>query len=209
MNNVVILAAGDFPQHSIPLAALRKADLVVCCDGAATTLISHGYKPDVIVGDLDSLPRDIKENEFCPIVLMEEQDTNDLCKAFRYVLEQDFNDLRITILGATGKREDHSIGNIFHLLSFGDQAYVEMLTDYGRFLPCTDEVVLKVKRGQQISVFAPYVSDLHSEGLKWPLHDLHHLWEGTLNEACSEEVRIKAKGDFLVYISHEMNKHTK
>ena len=32
--NVVILAAGDFPTHPVPLRALREADFVVCCDSA-------------------------------------------------------------------------------------------------------------------------------------------------------------------------------
>ena len=32
--HIVILAAGDFPTHEVPLRALREADFVVCCDSA-------------------------------------------------------------------------------------------------------------------------------------------------------------------------------
>ena len=32
--HIVILAAGDFPSHPVPLRALHEADFVVCCDSA-------------------------------------------------------------------------------------------------------------------------------------------------------------------------------
>jgi thiamine pyrophosphokinase len=54
--------------------------------------------------------------------------------------------------------------------------------------------------GQQISVFSFGASDFHSEGLVYPLpHDLTNWWQGTLNEANSDVIRISADGYFLVF----------
>ena len=52
---IVILAAGDFPQAAAPLRALREAGVRICCDSAAEALVAHGLEPDHIIGDLDSL----------------------------------------------------------------------------------------------------------------------------------------------------------
>ena len=49
------------------------------------------------------------------IVHVTEQETNDLNKAFRYCLANGWTD--IVILGATGKREDHTLGNIGLLMA--------------------------------------------------------------------------------------------
>ena len=52
---VVILANGNFPTHPVPLQTLQGAKTIICCDGAAESLINSGRTPDIIIGDLDSL----------------------------------------------------------------------------------------------------------------------------------------------------------
>ena len=84
----MILADGERPSHEIPLSLFRSAARVVVCDGAWRTSVLLGRKPDVVVGDGDSLDAgDIAELDRLgvPVVKDPEQDTNDLCKAFRYV----------------------------------------------------------------------------------------------------------------------------
>ena len=49
-----------------------------------------------------------------------EQETNDLSKAFRYCLKRGWK--KLFILGATGKREDHTMGNISLLSDYQAQA---------------------------------------------------------------------------------------
>ncbi len=78
---IVILAAGDFPRAEAPMAALRGADLRICCDSAAEALVAHGLAPDRIVGDLDSLSPTFRERFSDRITHISEQDDNDLTKA--------------------------------------------------------------------------------------------------------------------------------
>ena len=152
--HIVILAAGDFPRAEAPLAALRGGDLRICCDSAAEGLVAHGLEPDRIVGDLDSLSPTFRERYADRITRIAEQDDNDLTKAFHLALT--LAPSRISIVGATGKREDHTLGNISLLLDYAREAScpVTMLTDYGRFEAIFDTATLPSVPGQQISIFA-------------------------------------------------------
>ena len=112
----VILANGEYPTCPVPLTMLEEASFVACCDGAANEYISRGHTPDVIVGDGDSLSTEYHKR-FSPIIhQIPDQETNDQTKAVRYLQKRGFR--RIAIVGATGKREDHTLGNISLLLEY-------------------------------------------------------------------------------------------
>ena len=113
----VVLGAGNYPQHCIPLALMRQCPRVVCCDGAAGEYIrTEGRLPWRIVGDGDSIPAELKAQCSHILFLETEQETNDQTKATRLLHAEGIR--RIAYLGATGKREDHTIGNIALLLTY-------------------------------------------------------------------------------------------
>jgi len=202
-SHVVVLAAGSYPTHNLPLQILANAEQVVCCDSAAERFIAEGGNPAAIVGDGDSLPQELKEQYAHLLHLEVEQETNDLSKAVRYLLRQ--GKTRITILGATGKREDHTLGNISLLMEYMRQgADVRMFTDCGMFIPCRDDQTFEVTPGQQVSIFCFGANHLHAEGLKYPLYDFSSWWQGTLNEAIASLVTIHAQGDYLVYLPYQL-----
>ena len=109
-SKTVILADGNFPTHPVPLALLQGARRVVCCDGAAVKLLDAGREPDWIVGDLDSLPEPLRARFAARLAADTRQDVNDLTKAIRFCAARGWNDW--VILGATGGREDHTLGNL-------------------------------------------------------------------------------------------------
>lgn len=193
LNNIVILADGDFPTAAEPQSALRHAQRVICCDGAAAELLRRGVVPDAIVGDMDSLNPELQERYASIIHRESEQETNDLCKAFRYTLS--LEPTSITVLGASGGREDHTLGNISHLVDFTAAAPcpVELLTETGRFVALRDSASLRCCEGTQISIFAfdPTLK-IKSAGLKYPTDNVifDSLWKGTLNEASSSEFTL-------------------
>lgn len=188
----VILANGSFPQSPAPLKCLQDADRVVCCDGAALSLLSFGRIPDAVIGDLDSMPAHLHDKLKDIIVHITEQDTNDLSKAFHFCLSRGWTNL--TILGATGKREDHTLGNISLLADFAKlNPNVTMITDNGTFVPVQESKSLNTFKGQQISIFAmEQDTPVFSEGLKYPLNGLapNKWWQATLNEAMGESFSL-------------------
>ena len=124
MSNAVIVADGSFPVHPIPLDILDKAEVIVCCDGSAENLIRYGLFPDAIVGDMDSLSNDLKERFADRVYVDDGQETNDLTKTVLWCHESGYDDL--VIIGAGGKREDHTIGNISLLVEYAKTVKVKI-----------------------------------------------------------------------------------
>lgn len=201
-DEVIILAAGDFPTRPALLSMLWASARVVCCDSAAEAFIAHfGHKPWRIVGDLDSISAKLREACAEITVHIAEQETNDLSKAVHFVRSQGLS--RITILGATGRREDHTLGNISLLINYMREGLdVRMLTDYGMFLPCHDCCMQESPLGTQVSIFSFGARGFTGEGLRYPLHDFVNWWEGTLNDTTAPVWTVKAQGDFLVFVNY-------
>ena len=203
--SVIILANGRFPESAIALGYLDSADKLICCDGSVAGLLDYGLEPDAIVGDLDSVPTDLRQKFSDRLHHSDDQDTNDLTKAVRYCIASGYNNL--TILGATGLREDHTLGNISLLADYAESVSVKMLTDHGVFIPVNSGDQINSWSGQQVSVFAiDRGMKISSENLRFPLDqlELSNLWMGTLNECTSDWFRLDfPAGRVLVFLCFE------
>ena len=197
--SVVILANGSFPTNKIPLDILKTSEFIVCCDGAINKLEAAGIKAHAIVGDLDSLTDDLKRKYQDIIHYYSNQDTNDLTKAINWCLTKKYND--VSIVGATGERDDHMIGNIFLLSSYTKKMKVKMLTDYGTFSPVIRSRNFDSYIGQQVSIFSPQAETaITTANLRYELTNqkLDMLWQGTLNESMGDSFRIDFEGSSLI-----------
>ena len=200
ISNVVILCNGEFPRKAYPLYLLENAELVVCCDGALLKYMRRygGGLPEVVIGDMDSLPRKWRERLEPIIVHVEEQDDNDMTKAMRYVLEHYPKVKDIHILGATGMREDHTVGNLGLLMEYTrmfdlGNIRVEMVSDYSTAFALTDSCELHVGKGRRVSLFSPdNTLTIKSEGLQWPTDGVvfDNWWPATLNRATDDVVKL-------------------
>ena len=194
-NRTAILAAGDFPQRDgEPWRLLVSSRRVVACDGAAKAYRrAFGRWPDVVVGDLDS----IGDSRPACAVRVPSQETNDLSKAIAFCRARGWDD--IVVLGATGRREDHTIGNVSRALAEG----VRGVTDFGEFLPVHGRLDFKTWKGAGVSVFAPDVrTKMASRGLRWKLAGVRfeNAWCATLNRASSENVTVTSDRPAFVYV---------
>ena len=197
----VILANGEYPTHPLPLRMLEEAKFVVCCDGAANEYISRGHTPDVIIGDGDSLSPEYKEL-FAPIIhRIADQETNDQTKAVLFLQKKGYR--KIAIVGATGKREDHTLGNISLLIDYmKENLEIRTITDYGIFMPAIGTQTFESHPGQQVSIINFGAKGLKGEELVYPLSDFSNWWQGTLNEATANQFTIHCIGEYLVYLAH-------
>lgn len=207
MATAVIVGNGQFPKKEYPLYLLESADCVVCCDGALDTYLRHFRgrnlrRPDVVIGDMDSLSKKTAERFRDIAVKIDEQETNDQSKAFHYILEH-FPDVdTIHILGATGKREDHTIGNLSLLMEYaremrrqdcGRTVFVDIVSDWSTAFAITDTCTLDVGEGRSVSIICPDNSlNIKSEGLVWPTDNVvfDNLWQTTLNRASADRISL-------------------
>ena len=200
----VVVADGSFPAHDIPLGYLRNAKRVICCDGSAGNLVNAGIEPDAIVGDMDSLTEELSLKFADRIFRDENQDTNDLTKVISWCRERGYDNL--IILGATGKREDHTIGNISLLTEYAKDMNVTMVTDTGIMRPYLNDCKIHSFPCQQVSIFSiDPQTEITSHGLKYPLSStkITNWWFATLNEAIGDSFSLEFKGRLIVYLKFE------
>lgn len=197
----VILANGDYPTTEIPLKMLKEAQIVICCDGGANGYIEQGHTPNAIVGDGDSLLPEYRSKYEHLIYKISDQETNDQTKAVNHLFEQNIK--RIAIVGATGKREDHTIGNIALLIEYMRKGIeVRSYTDYGVLIPCKNSCSFQSTPGIQVSIFNISAKNLSSKGLLYPIYDFTSWWQGTLNQTDSDSFTIEAEGEYIVMINY-------
>ena len=199
--HTVVLADGKFPENQQVLAMLKSAKVIVCCDGATNKLVSYGLEPNYIAGDLDSIGPELKTRYADRLYYSPDQETNDLTKAVELCADKGLDD--IYIMGATGLREDHTLGNISLLADYAEQVKVSMLTDYGVFCPILSTADFESEKGQKVSIFSLTPDcPLTLYGLKYPVvnRPFTSWWQGTLNESLTDTFRVELEsGKVIVF----------
>lgn len=199
--NIVILAAGDFPRKAYPKYLLESADALVCCDSALESALKHGLKVDAVVGDMDSIKASVLAGFSGKKIHETEQDFNDLTKTMRYVMSNYHDIDGISILGATGKHEAHTLGNLSLLMTYEKwwgfwekNIMVQIVSDYCTAFAIGQSCRLEVGEGRKVSFFCCDPSlRIHTTGLQWPLDEVEfgEWWKATLNRATADEITLE------------------
>ena len=113
----IVVAAGQVPSNEDWQRWIRAGDLLIGADGGSAQVLSWGLVPDLVIGDLDSLPeadRAALEAKGCPFVKHPQaKDETDLELALAHAVKQGAEE--IIILGALGGRLDHTLANVLLL----------------------------------------------------------------------------------------------
>ncbi len=206
MRNVAIICDGQFPKTEYPRYLIRSADFIICCDGALRKFIRAGAAifgeerlPDLVIGDMDTLPASWQKKYADIIIKVEEQEHNDQTKAVRWAMENIDDIGAIWILGATGGRADHTIGNVSLLMEYTrmfdlGETPIEIVDDECTCFPVTDTTEFDCGTGRGVSIFSPDNSlRIKSSGLEYPTDDVvfDNWWKATLNRAAQDTVRLE------------------
>ena len=112
-----LLANGPLTLSSAIRARIASAERIVGVDGGSRHLRGLDLLPHLAVGDMDSIPSDLLEHYRNAGVEMHlhppRKDATDLELALELALERGATS--VTILGGTGGRLDHTLGNLFLL----------------------------------------------------------------------------------------------
>ena len=206
LKTVVIICDGQFPKTEYPRYLIRTADFIICCDGAlkkfmknSTAIFGEERRPDLVIGDMDTLPTSWQKKYADIIVKESEQEHNDQTKAVRWALNNISDIGELYILGSTGGRADHTIGNLSLLMEYTrmfrlGEITLQAITDEGTIFAINDTIEFDCGTGRSVSIFSPDSSlQIRSTGLEYQTENVifDNWWKATLNKASQDNVRLE------------------
>lgn len=172
----VLLANGPLELSPKVRAMVSSAERLIGVDGGSRHLESLGVQPHLAVGDMDSIPEQLLAHYKGEGVEMHlhppKKDATDLELALELALERGAS--RISILGATGGRLDHTLGNLFLLARCLPSGIPACVMDQDQCIHLTDQTLtLTGAIGDTLSLLpaTPQVSGVSLTGLEYPLSE--------------------------------------
>lgn len=204
MTTVLVVTGGD-PVPSGVAAGLPHADLVVAADSGLDHARALGLKPDVVVGDFDSVTAEALRAFEGPLERHPvEKDATDLELALRLAVSR--NPERIVVVGGHGGRLDHFLANALVLTTVPEGIDVEWRAGPATIHLVREALSIVGHPGSYVSL-VPVGGDargVRTSGLKWPLDDEDLPSGGTRGVsnqfAASEAVVSVRSGSLLVVI---------
>lgn len=192
-----VLLVGGAPLEVDVLAALAgRYDSIVAADGGADQLAAHGLRPDVIIGDLDSLVAPADWGDI-PVHRVAEQDSTDFDKCLSHVIAPLF-----FAVGFNGARLDHGLA-AFSSVAQSD-AHVMLVGGGDVCCRLPGRVQMDLTAGTRVSLF-PMGDALGvtSTGLRWSIEGLAMAPAGrigTSNEATGPVDIVVQGGPVLLIV---------
>lgn len=215
-----LIVTGGSIEDTFALKFLKEnpCDLTIAADSGMEFFYRNGLVPDEIVGDFDSVKSGVLEffKENNPNIKIRkfqpEKDETDTELAIRTAIDADCK--KIWLLGATGTRIDHVLGNI-HLLGMAMERDCEciMLDSCNRIRMLNQGMTIRREEqyGDYISLFpfTPTVKGLTLRGFKYPLEKYelqcyHSL--GVSNEISEEKAEVSFEEGILLMVESKDKK---
>lgn len=215
MNHFFVIAGGSI-DDKFALRCIKRASgaKIIAADAGMEFLYRNRIVPDVIVGDFDSVDGEAfswfdGQEGIDWRRLNPQKDDTDTEAAVHAAMELGAE--RVTILGGTGSRLDHVLGNI-ELLGIGLKQGVPMeLVDANNRIRMADKS-LTIRREEQFGHYIsliPYtvqVEHVTLRGMKYPLSDYclkGFCTIGISNEITGPEAEILFDGGILLVVESQ------
>lgn len=190
----LLMAGGHVDtQWATEFVKQHRYDLIVAVDGGLSTANLLGCKPDIIVGDFDTVAPEILAiyKEKADIIpLKPEKDDTDSQYAMKLLIDKGVTD--VDILGGTGKRMDHTLVNIYNLQMAHDNGVKATMYDpHNKMYMIEGDTSLKRDDayGRYISFMqlTPVVRDVTLQGFKYNVEHYDFTMSGDYRAGCSNE----------------------
>jgi thiamine pyrophosphokinase len=204
---IIIFANGDLPNLEKARTLLLPDDFIICADGGTRHALALGLTPNVIVGDMDSLPANFQTSTFNGEIVLYPKDKNetDLELAIDHALTMKSS--QILILAALGGRMDQTLANIALLADPRLSTFDIRLSDsVEEIFFCRDQAKVEGRSGDIVSLI-PWqgeVTGVFTENLRWHLHHetlYPDKTRGISNEMTADFATIQIRSGLLL-ITH-------
>ncbi|WP_291632748.1 thiamine diphosphokinase [Clostridium sp.] len=205
---VIIISGGKPPSKELLIKEIMANTFLIGADSGANCLYDYNIKPNLLVGDFDSIDKKVleyfKKNNCIIDIYPEEKDFTDTEIAVEKALCM--KPKEIVFLGCTGSRVDHLLGNIGMLKICLENGIKACIKDENNNIRLIDAgTTLKGTVGDTFSVqsYGDEIIGLTIEGAKYPLND-YNLKVGQSitisNEFAAPLVQLKFKAGTLMII---------
>ena len=194
---VFLLLDGEKP-NSLP--DITQYDIICATDGAYQYLKDHNISPNFIAGDFDSLKEIPKQIE---VIKTPNQDFTDFDKILQILINKGY--YHIDIYGASGKEQDHFLGNLHTAVQWKEKLNLTFLDNYSRYFLADKNTVIQDCKHKIVSLIPfPKASSITTKGLEFSLENEDLTFGkriGTRNKATASEVNISFKtGNLFIFI---------
>lgn len=207
-SRAVVFANGELSDPQAVRGFLRPDDILVAADGGYLHMQAVGVKPNLLIGDLDSLPADEAESLRAAGVEVEkhpaEKDETDLELALARLAREGYREIRV--VAALGGRLDQTLANLY-LLEMEELQGLDVRLDDGReeILIIRDQAVVAGTPGDTLSLLPMEgcTRGITTQGLKYPLEGetmCPSRSRGVSNVMLEPEVTIEVKAGSLLCI---------
>lgn len=209
----VIFANGNLSYPGEARAAIHPGDLLIAADGGAQHCRNLGLKPAVVVGDLDSLTPEHREELVSAgtqlVTYPRDKDQTDLELALHYAILQGVDE--ILLLGLLGGRLDQTLANLL-LLAKTEWKTMRLAIlegpDSAHLLRQGEAISLIGQTGDIVSLIplSPTVTGVTTQGLRWPLSEASLQFGSTLgisNEMTGPSAQVSLGSGLLLVIYRE------
>ncbi|HMT20888.1 MAG TPA: thiamine diphosphokinase [Promineifilum sp.] len=213
-DKVIIFANGVIADMDAVRPWLDEARAVIAADGGLRYALAFGRTPDVLIGDLDSLPAGFEPEAAGEAIAIirypTDKDETDLELALLHAVEH-YSGAELIVLGGIGGRLDQTLANILlmaHPLLEG--VAVRLVEGVETAWLITGEGVIEGRVGDTVSLI-PIGGPAHilaTEGLRWPLHDELLVFgpaRGISNRLTAERAVVRLSTGVLLCIHTRMS----
>ncbi|MDC0736798.1 thiamine diphosphokinase [Cognatishimia sp. SS12] len=180
---VTLVGAGSATKAEID-RCLALGPTLVAADGGAAHCLAADHLPTAVIGDMDSLPADMRAHIPADRVHpVGEQDSTDFDKALRNI-----SAALVLGVGFTGARLDHQLA-CYNVLVRQPWQRCILLSDTDIAFLAPPRLQLSLQAGTRVSLFPLGLVEGVSDGLKWPIGGLTFTPDGrigTSNEALGD-----------------------
>lgn len=174
---VLVFANGEIAEVEWLRPYFADATAVIAADGGSAHVLAVGQRPDVVVGDLDSLAAEtVTKLEVQGVLLVKhsaEKNETDLELALLYAAAH-YAEREILVFGVLGGRLDQTLANILLLAHPAlRHKQVRLVEKYQQAWLVYDYTDIKGQVGDTVSLIplGGAVHIAHTTNLKWPLED--------------------------------------
>ncbi len=204
------MGGGAEPSKEILEEELSNAQYLICADGGGNCLYKHNIIPDYLLGDFDSIDKDILDFFIAKHCIVEtypkEKNYTDSEICFNKAIELSVTE--ITMLGFTGSRLDHMLGNLGLLNKCLTRGIKGVIRDNNNKIFITNQnsiIKREVNKFFSLQAYSDIVENLTIIGAKYPLNN-YKLFKGDTrtisNEFNNQDIQIKFDtGTLLIIIA--------